>query len=129
MASFAKIKWDTPARKTGIVEEIIVAEQDFINSGAVGDSFLWVQYSKGTYGGVHYNINTGEPDGGFPLRYNAAAIGSIFNAEKDAFYSPQPFPSWTLNQNTFVWEPPIPQPAPPPLTFWNEEAGSWDPIE
>lgn len=125
MARFAKIQWETPARKKGTVVETIVAEQDFINSGVVGDSIHWVQFSKHTYGGVHYDPNTGQPDGGFALRYNGAGIGDTYDAEKDAFYAQCKYPSWTLNPNTFIWESPIPQPTAPPLTHWDEETQSW----
>ena len=127
MARFAKIQWDTPARKKGTVVETIVAEQDFINSGILGDSLYWIQYSRNTFGGVHYDPTTGNPDDGFPLRYNAAGIGDTYDAEKDAFYAKQPHPSWILNETTFLWEPPIPQPH-GTTTYWDEESGVWKEI-
>ena len=48
MSHFAKIDDDN------IVTQVIVAEQSFINSGAVGDSSIWIQTSYNTHGGVHH---------------------------------------------------------------------------
>ena len=79
MSHFAKVV-------DGVVTLAIVSEQDFINSGAVGDSFLWVQTS--------YNNN---------FRKNFAGIGYTYDPQRDAFIPPQPYPSWTLNEDTCCW--------------------------
>lgn len=57
------------------------------------------------------------------FRYNRAQIGSIWDAENEAFYPPQPFPSWSLNES-FVWEPPIPYPS-EGAWDWDEDAQEW----
>ena len=85
MAHFAKIK-------NGVVTQVIVAEQDFINSGYVGDSFLWVQTS--------YNSN---------FRKNYAGIGYTYDAVRDAFIPPQPDSTWTLDEETCQWVNPNPE--------------------
>ena len=62
------------------------------------------------------------------IRKNFAGIGMIFDEQRDAFYSPQPFPSWILNEKTCIWEAPIPIPEHDPVTqfpLWNEETLSW----
>ena len=113
--------------ENGIVTQVIVADQDFINSGAVGDSSAWIQTSYNTQGGVHRN-------GGTPLRKNYAGIGFVYDAGRDAFYTPQPYPSWTLDEATCYWNPPVAQPAPVMPTeteagtfySWNESTLSWD---
>jgi hypothetical protein len=123
MAHFAKVE-------NGIVSQVIVAEQDFINSGAVGDPSSWVQTSYNTHAGVHRN-------GGTPLRKNYAGIGFVYDAGRDAFYPPSPYPSWSLNEDTCVWGAPVAQPdAVMPTetttgTFysWNESTLSWDAVE
>ena len=115
MAHFAKVE-------NGIVSQVIVAEQDFINSGAVGDPSSWVQTSYNTHAGVHRN-------GGTPLRKNYAGIGMIFDEQRDAFYVPQPFPSWILNEDTCIWEAPIPYPQDNNNYKWNEQTLSWNLIE
>jgi hypothetical protein len=103
MSHFAKID------SNNIVTEVIVAEQDFINSGAVGDSFLWFQTS--------YNNN---------FRKNFAAIGYTYDKTRDAFIPPQPFPSWTLNEETCLWECPVEHPDDGNMYIWNEETQAWD---
>ena len=88
MSHFAEI-----SGSNNIVTRVIVAEQGFINSGAVGNSSNWVQTSYNTYGGVHYGLDaTGSyvADGGTQLRKNYAGIGYTYDRSKDAFISPQP---------------------------------------
>jgi hypothetical protein len=111
MSHFAKVE-------SGIVTQVIVAEQEFINSGAVGDPASWIQTSYNTYGGQHRL-------GGTPLRKNYAGIGCTYDAVRDAFYAPQPFPSWTLNEETCLWVAPTPRPEDGKIYNWNEESLSW----
>lgn len=75
--------------------------------------------SVNTYGNQHFQDKE-------PFRKNYAAIGYIYDSKKDAFYSPQPFNSWTLNEETFLWEPPIEIPDSENPYRWNEETLSWD---
>jgi hypothetical protein len=104
MAHFAKVE-------DGIVTQVIVAEQDVIDSGLFGDG--WVQTSYNTYGGKH-------PEGR-PLRKNYAGVGYTYDAKRDAFISPQPFPSWALNENTCLWESPVAMPNDGKAYYWDEE--------
>ena len=112
--------------ENNIVKRVIVAEQDFIDSGAVGDSSNWIQTSYNTRGGVHYAPNSNEPDDGVALRKNFAGIGYTYDSDKDAFYQPQPYPSWLLNEDSCQWESPIPRPDDDKRYKWNEENQSWD---
>jgi len=80
MSHFAEID------SSNIVLRIIVAEQDFIDSGAVGDKNNWIQTSYNTQGGVHYAPNSNTPDGGVALRKNYAGEGYTYDATRDAFY-------------------------------------------
>ena len=123
MAHFAEIG------ENNIVKRVIVAEQDFIDSGAVGDSSNWIQTSYNTRGGVHYAPNSHEPDGGIALRKNYAGIGFTYDSDRDAFYQLQPYPSWLLNEDTCQWESPIPYPDDDKRYKWNEENQSWDVLE
>lgn len=68
------------------------------------------------------------------IRKNFAGIGFIYDENLDAFYTPQPFPSWILNEESCVWEPPIPKPEDHAdfvghdlgkEYFWDEESQSW----
>jgi hypothetical protein len=107
MAHFANIF-------NGKVVQVIVAEQEFIDT-LPGE---WIQTSYNTYGGEHRL-------GGTPLRKNFAGIGYVYDSEKDAFYAEQPFPSWTLNEQTCLWEPPVARPEKVDLHDWNEATGQW----
>ena len=117
MSHFAKVQ-------NGVVTEVIVAEQDFINSGLVGPASDWVQTSYNTRGGVHYSED-GQPDGGTALRGNYAGIGYTYDSAHDVFYAPQPYPSWTLNNTTWLWESPVPYPTDGKMYEWNEEQRNW----
>jgi len=81
--------------------------------------------SYNTYGGVHYDPETGEPseDQSKAFRKNYAGIGWQYDAERDAFIEPQPFLSWSLNEETCQWDPPTPKPA--RNYWWSEETLSW----
>jgi len=103
MAHFAKID------KTNTVTQVIVAEQDFINSGAVGDSFLWVQTS--------YNGN---------FRKNYAGVGMTYDKTRDAFIPPQPYPSWLLDEDTCQWKNPVDYPNDGLAYNWNEATLTWE---
>ena len=92
MAHFAKVIH-------GVVTEVLVIDQDVIDTGLFGDPSLWVQTSYNTYGGQH-------PEGR-PLRMNYAGVGYTYDAERDAFIAPKPFVEgleFVLNEDTCQWE-------------------------
>ena len=120
MSHFAEID------NNNIVQRVIVAAQDYIDSGVVGNPDNWVQTSYNTRGGVHYAPNSNEPDGGVALRKNYAGIGDTYDESKDAFIAPKPHPSWILNEDTCLWETPIPYPDDGKRYKWNEDDQSWD---
>lgn len=109
MAHYAQIK-------NNIVTQVIVADtQEWCENNLGGE---WVQTSYNTYGGVH-------KDGGKPLRKNYAGIGYTYDRERDAFIPPQPYPSWTLNEETCLWDSPIPYPEDGKYYIWDEEKVAW----
>jgi hypothetical protein len=118
MAHFAKVE-------NGIVTQVIVAEQDVIDSGIFGHG--WIQTSYNTRGGIHYDPSTGEPsaDQSKALRKNYAGIGYTYDSVNDVFIPPQPYQSWTLDQVTCFWNPPVAMPADGKMYSWNEESLSW----
>lgn len=120
MGHFAKVI-------NSIVEEVIVAEQDFIESGAVGDPSQWIQTSYNTKGGVHYSPDTGEPseDQSKALRKNFAGIGYKYDSTLDAFIPIKPFESWLLDENTCLWNAPVPYPEDGKYYYWDEPSISW----
>jgi hypothetical protein len=60
------------------------------------------------------------------IRKNYAGIGFTYDPDLDAFISPQMWPSWTLDEETCQWQPPIPKPTDGAIYFWNESKLSWD---
>ena len=96
MAHFAKVS-------NGVVTQVIVAEEDFFNTFVDSSPGQWIQTSYNTLGGVHLN-------GGTPLRKNYAGVGYTYDSTRDAFIPPKPFASWTLNETTCLWEPPVAYP-------------------
>lgn len=110
MAHYAKVV-------EGIVETVIVADQQWVN-GLEGQ---WVQTSYNTQGGVHANGET-------PLRKNYAGIGYTYDDERDAFIPPKPYASWTLNEDSCLWEAPTAKPD-DGIYDWDEDAGEWVAVE
>ena len=111
MSHYAKVE-------NGIVTQVIVADQEFIDSGALGDPTQWIQTSYNTFGGVHRS-------GGTPLRKNYAGVGYLYMADIDAFVPPKTFESWVLNTETGLWEAPMPRPDDGKNYIWNEEDKNW----
>jgi len=116
--------------KNNIVTEVIVGK----NEGE--DGIDWEKrYSEirgqpckrtsyNTKGGVHIL-------GGTPFRKNYAGVGYTYNEIRDAFIAPKPFASWVFNEDSCLWEPPIPMPEdvgtgePPKKYYWDEITTSW----
>ena len=116
MAHFANVK-------DGKVLNVIVAEQEFIDTFQNKDHSVWIQTSYNTLANTHL-------DGGTPMRYNYAQVGGNYDEDADAFYNAQPFPSWTLNKDTYTWEPPVNYPTVSGDEYyhWNEEKQTWDEV-
>jgi len=108
MSHYAKVE-------NGIVTQVIVAEYDFISTGALGDPAAWIQTS--------YNTHANQHPEGRPLHKNYAGIGYTWDGT--GFAAPQPYSSWTLNQDSYVWESPVPYPTDDKKYSWDEEAQSW----
>ena len=135
MAHFAEID------ENNVVKQVIVVHNNElldngVESEAKGIAFCqslfggnWVQTSYNTYGNVHYAPSPpaapGTPDGGIALRGNYAGIGSTYDIPNDVFYAPQPFPSWTLNEDTCLWDSPVAYPEDGERYQWDEETTSW----
>jgi hypothetical protein len=119
MAHFAKIE-------NGVVVQVVVAEEDFIATGALGDPANFVQTSYNTRGGIHYGQD-GQPSGREPLHKNYAGVGYTFDGT--GFAPPQPFPSWNMNSTTYLWEAPIAMPTDDKAYAWDEATLAWVEVE
>jgi hypothetical protein len=111
MAHFAKVT-------DGKVVKVIVAEPEFFETFVDSSAGEWIQTSYNTQGGVHLL-------GGTPLRKNYAGIGYTYDRTRDAFIPPQPFPSWTLNEDTCLWDAPTLYPTDGKRYRWDEPTTSW----
>jgi hypothetical protein len=110
MSHFAKVV-------NGVVTQVIVAEPEFFNSFIDTSPGQWIQTSYNTKGNQH-------PEGK-PLRKNYAGVGYMYDAQRDAFISPKPHPSWVLNEETCLWEAPTPVPTDGKIYNWDEATVSW----
>jgi hypothetical protein len=101
----------------GIVDNVIVIEAETLALGHWGDPSEWVKTSYNTQGGKH-------TQGGTPLHFNFAGLG--YSWDGTGFAPPQPFPSWTKNPSTYLWEAPTPMPVEEGKMFtWDEATTSW----
>ena len=112
MSHFAQID------ENNIVTQVLVIEQDVVDTGLFGNPSSWIQTSYNTSGGVHKL-------GGTPLRKNYAGIGYTYDVTRDAFIPPKIFNSWILNEDTCVYEAPIPVPNDEKIYIWDEDTLSW----
>ena len=120
MAHFAKLSLGSKVVSVHAVSnEVATTEQvgiDFLHQ--LHNYPFWVQTSYNTRGGVHTL-------GGTPFRKNYAGKGYKYDEDRDAFIPPQPFNSWTLNEDTCRWEAPSARPDDEKRYEWNEETTSW----
>ena len=121
MAHFAKLG------NGNVVEQVLVVSNDVATSESAGENFLnnlygtsdtWKQTSYNTHGGTHKL-------GGTPFRKNYASVGGTYDADKDAFIPAQPYNSWTLNNDTCLWEAPVDIPNDGKAYLWDEASTSW----
>lgn len=124
MAHFAKIL-------NGIVTKVIVAEPEFFDTFVDDSPGIWIRTSYNTRGGIHYNQGTKDAssDQSNSFRKNYACVGYTYDSDLDAFISPQPYPSWALNNTTCLWESPVECPTDGGFYTWNETKKSWDTTE
>lgn len=110
MSHFAKVC-------DGIVTQVIVAEPEFFTTFVDSSPGEWIQTSYNTRGGQH-------PEGR-PLRKNYAGIGYTYDRVRDAFIPPKPYASWTLNEDTCLWDAPVAYPDDGKTYSWDEATTNW----
>ncbi len=111
MSHFAKVN-------NGVVVQVIVAEPEFFDTFVDNSPGEWIQTSYNTYGGAHRL-------GGTPLRKNYAGVGFTYDAQRDAFIPPKPFPSWVLDEETCLWNAPVTRPTDGKDYQWDEQTTNW----
>lgn len=119
MSHFAQID------ENNVVQQVLVIAQFEIDTGNWGDPAQWVQTSYNTRGGVYYTpgTNNPDPDQSKAFRKNFAGLDYIWDGV--GFSAPQPYPSWTKDSFTYLWNAPVPYPTDGKLYRWDEESLSW----
>ena len=121
MAHFAKIN------ESNIVTQVVVVNDSDGNNDTDGQNFLnnlfktthtWKKTSYNTYGNTHRL-------GGTPYRKNFASVGFTYDSSRDAFIEPKPYNSWTLDETTCLWEPPVAYPSDGKSYEWDETNRQW----
>jgi hypothetical protein len=130
MANFAKIGLDNIVLDVQLIDTINNMTPEGVEDETVGCAYLakllahetWLQTSFNTRGGVHLQ-------GGTPFRKNYAEVGGYYDSSRDAFIPAKPYPSWVLDEDTCMWEPPVavPQEAIDGTAEyrWDEETVNW----
>ena len=128
MAHFAEIDDSNIVLQVIVVDDKDTQDKSGNEVESVGAKYLsdgfggtWKRTSYNTYGGVHKLSGT-------PFRKNYAGIGFIYDETRDAFYESNPYPSWTLNEDTCIWDPPTAHPDDGKFYEWNEDTTTWDEI-
>jgi hypothetical protein len=115
MAHFAELN------ESNIVTQVVVVHNnELLDNGAEneakGVAFLESLYGHGRWKQTSYHGN---------IRKNYAGIGFAYDADRDAFIAPQPFASWSLDESTCTWVPPVPYPTDGGIYRWDEASGAW----
>jgi hypothetical protein len=125
MAHFARIK-------DGFVDFVVVGRDEDENNEEqlAHDGYIYKRTSYNTRAGIHYQADNNTPslDQSKAFRKNYAGIGYYYDSIRDAFIPPKPYPSWTLNEQSCLWQSPIPYPNDGKMYTWNEEIGNWEEI-
>ena len=119
MAHFAKLD-----ENNVVTQVIVVSNRDTSDANGVEKEHIGAAFCErllgGTWKQTSYNGN---------MRKRYAGIGFTYNEDLDAFVPPKPYASWTLNNTTADWDPPVPMPTEEGKNYvWNESAGSWDEV-
>lgn len=116
MAHFAQID-----ENNVVTQVIVVNNAELLDENGIESEQKGIDFCKNLLGGnwiqTSYNAK---------FRKNFAGIGYVFDIDRDAFISPKPFSSWSLNESTCKWQAPTPCPTNLDEYFWNEDSQSWD---
>lgn len=126
MSHFAKVQ-------NSVVTQVIVAEPEFFDTFVDSSPGKWIKTSYNIRGGVYYDPATNEPaadqsvinDDEARQRKNYAGVGYTYDRNRDAFIPPKPYDSWVLNEDTCLYESPVPYPTDGNEYTWDEQTTDW----
>ena len=138
MAHYAKLGEDNLVLTINVVNDSDNMDSNGIENEQIGIDFLtkstgwplWKKVSRGTRKGKYYNVDGSLGDQTKAFRKNYPMIGYTYDQNRDAFIPPKPFNSWILNEETCMWESPIPMPqtttdGKEDYYEWQESTLSW----
>ena len=108
MAHFAELDGTT-----NTVMRVVVIDDKYESTG---EEWCATFFRGGNWKQTSYNGN---------IRKNYAGIGFTYDSVRDAFIPPQPYNSWTLNEDTCLWDSPVPYPTDDLMYSWDEDTTSW----
>ena len=109
-----------------VVQVIRVNDSDLQNSDGFEDENVGIDFCKSLIG---QETNWKQTSYNAKIRKHYAGIDYVYDEENNVFYAPQPYPSWILNETTFIWEAPIAVPTDNKIYEWNEANEEWDEVE
>ena len=116
--------------ENNIVTQVIVGrDEDDLPEGITNWEDYYGERHGQTCSRTSYNTHGNQHPNGTPFRGNYAGIGYTYDQARDAFIPPQPFPSWTLDETTFLWQPPIPYPDDGNQYLWDDENQQWQLVD
>ena len=116
MAHFARINSDNVVIRVHVLNNEVLMKDGEENEQQGAEFLQNLHKTSDRFIQTSYNGN---------FRKNYAGKGLIYDETRDAFTSRQPFPSWSLNEDTCLWTPPIPLPEDEKVYDWDEDTGSW----
>lgn len=131
MAHFAKLGKGNIVQQVVVVANAVLKDKDNKEQESLGVKFLQELYgSRDIWKQTSYNTRGGEHQlGGTPFRKNFASVGYKYDEDKDAFIQPQKYKSWTLDEISCTWKPPVAHPLDGKTYTWNEQTLNWDEVE
>jgi hypothetical protein len=120
MASFAKIGLNSKVIEVHSVHNDVLKDADGVEQESLGVDFLTKLLGWALWKQTSYNGN---------IRKNHAGVGYTYDEVRDAFIPPKPYPSWTLNETTCLWDAPVAHPDDGKLHIWDEENTQWVEVE
>ncbi len=119
MAHFAELDENNIVTKVIVVHNNMVMDSDNQENEAKGVEFCSTLFGHTNWVQTSYNNN---------MRKQFAGIGYTYDSDSDVFVAPQPYPSWSLDDNN-DWQPPTPMPEDDNKYSWNEDTQNWDLVE
>lgn len=122
MQTYSKINSENKVVEVVDLEDNISNALEYLNNNH--GSGNWLQTDYYTSANKHYDTNFAL-DGKVPFRKNHGAVGYTYDSQRDAFIPQKPMNSWVLDEETCIWQPPIPYPDDDFNYNWNEQIRNW----